>query len=159
MCNRYVQNGREVRPGQGSTVLMRGPGGDFEVLFDEAIFGGPARSESRSYWISREGAEPVLVPDIERFGEKDQARSRQNWEEVPAHSAMEGLLLPRLPGKDYRLLKVVTQPATAEQFARLGNDRVPIFTQLAGRVLSPSEPGEPVAKPELATPDQLELPI
>ena len=40
---------------------------------------------------------------------------------------MEGLLLPRPPGKEYRLLKVVTQPATAEQLARLGNDRVPVF--------------------------------
>ncbi|MEA3187538.1 MAG: hypothetical protein QOD99_1368, partial [Chthoniobacter sp.] len=28
-------------------VLMRGPGGEFEIPFDEAIFGGPARSESR----------------------------------------------------------------------------------------------------------------
>jgi hypothetical protein len=25
-------------------------------------------------------------------------------------------------------LKVVTQPATAEQLARLGNDRVPVFS-------------------------------
>lgn len=71
-------------------------------------------SESRNDWI-------------ERFGEKDKSTGEQNWEDVPANSAMEGLLLPRPPGKDYRLLKVVTQPATAEQFARLGNDRVPVF--------------------------------
>lgn len=127
MCNRYVQKGREVRPGQRTMVLMKGPGAEFEIPFDEAIFGGPARSESRNYWIEREGAEPVLVPDIERFGEKDKVTGQQNWEDVPAHSAMEGLLLPRPPGKDYRLLKVVTQPATAEQFARLGNDRVPLL--------------------------------
>jgi hypothetical protein len=41
---------------------------------------------------------------------------------------MEGLLLPQPPGKDYRLLKVVTQPATIEQIARLGNERAPVFT-------------------------------
>jgi len=127
MCNRYVQKGREVRPGQRTTVLMKGPGAEFEIPFDEAIFGGPARSESRNYWIEREDAELVLVPDIERFGEKDKVTGQQNWEDVRANTAMEGLLLPRPPGKEYRLLKVVTQPATADQLARLGNDRVPVF--------------------------------
>src|SRR6266853_328630 len=133
MCNRFVQQGRgEVRPGQRATVLMKGPGAIFELPFDEAVFGGPARNESRNYWIKREGAEPVLVPGIERFGEKDQVTGQQNWEELPAGSALEGLLLPRPPGKDYRLLKVVTQQATEEQLARLGNDRVPVVRQDAG---------------------------
>lgn len=127
MCNRFVQKGREVRPGQRAVVLMKGPGGLFEMPFDAAVFGGPARNESRNYWIKREGAEAVIVPDIERFGEKDKTSGQQNWEDVPAGSALEGLLLPTPTGKDYRLLKVVTQTATAEQMARLGNDRVPVF--------------------------------
>lgn len=126
MCNRFVQDGREVKPGQRATVLMRGPAGEFELPFDEAVFGGPARNESRSYWIKRKGAEAVIVPGIERFGEKDKTTGQQNWEDVPAGYALEGLLLPTPPGKAYRLLKVVTQPATAEQFSRLGNDRVPV---------------------------------
>jgi hypothetical protein len=49
---------------------MRGPGGEFELPFDEAVFGGPARNESRHSWIQREEAEPVLVPDLSRFGER-----------------------------------------------------------------------------------------
>lgn len=68
-----------------------------------------------------------IIPDIERLGEKHKVTGEQNWEDVPANSAMEGLLLPRRPGKDYRLLKAVAQPAAAEQLARLGNDRVPVF--------------------------------
>ena len=76
---------------------MRGPGGEFEVPFDEAVFGAPARTQRRHHWIQREGAEPVLVPDISRFGEKDKATQEQHWEEVPAGSSMEGLLLPRPP--------------------------------------------------------------
>lgn len=126
MCNRFVQKGREVRPQQTATVLMKGPGGFFDLPF-EAVFGGPARSESRNYWIKREGAEEVIVPNIERFGERDSLTGQQNWEDVPTGTAMEGLLLPTPPGKNYRLLKVVTQPATAEQLARLGNDRVPVL--------------------------------
>jgi hypothetical protein len=47
---------------------------------------------------------------------------------VPPGSALEGLLLPQPPGKDYRLLKIVTQPATPEQFARLGNNRAPVVS-------------------------------
>ena len=156
MCNRFVQKGHEVRPGQRATVLMRGPGGEFELPFDEAIFGGPARRESRNYWIKREGAEPVLIPEIERFGEKDQTSGRQNWEVVPAHSIMEGLLLPQPAGKDYRLLKVVTQDATAEQLSRLGNDRVPVFTTTLDTTPGPITPAESAQPPP---PDQLQLPI
>jgi hypothetical protein len=32
-------------------------GRDFDLPFDEVVFGGPDRSESRNYWIKREGAE------------------------------------------------------------------------------------------------------
>lgn len=127
MCNRYVQKGREVRPGQKTTVIMRGPGGYFEMPFDDAVFGGPARTESRNYWIRREGAEEVIVPGIEQFGEKDKRTGRQAWVTVPPDTALEGLLLPTPPGKDYRLLKIVTQAATPEQADRLGNDRVPVL--------------------------------
>ncbi len=90
MCNRFFQHGREVRPGQRAVVLMGGPGGEFEGPFDEAIFGGPARNESRNYWLQREGTEPVLVPDIARFGKRYKATKAQTWEDVPAGSAMEG---------------------------------------------------------------------
>src|SRR3954447_12451188 len=129
MCNRVVQNDVTVKPGGKLTVLMKGPGGKFELPFNEAIFGGPAKRESRGYWISREGAVEVLVPNVTRFGEKNKATEEQGWEDVPPGSALEGLLLPQPPGKDYRLLKIVTQPATPEQLARLGNDRAPMISR------------------------------
>ena len=113
------------------TVLMRGPQGEYELPFTEAIFGGPAKTESRHYWIKREGAEEVLVPEVTRFGEKNKATGEQGWEDLPPGSALEGLLLPQPPGKDYRLLKIVTQPATPDQLARLGNDRAPVVRSMA----------------------------
>lgn len=130
MCNRVVQNGVEIKPGGRVTVLMRGPQGDFELEFSEAIFGGPAKRESRGYWIKREEAEDVLVPHVSGFGEKNKITGEQGYEDVPPGSALEGLLLPQPPGKSYRLLKVVTQPATSDQMARLGNDRAPVVRQL-----------------------------
>jgi hypothetical protein len=130
MCNRFVQKGRVIKPGERATVLMKGPGAAFELPFENAVFGGPAKSESRNYWTRREGAEPVIVPDIERFGEKNKTPGEQGWEDVRPGSALEGLLLPRPPGKDYRLLKIVTQPATPEQETRLGNDRAPVLILL-----------------------------
>ena len=126
MCNRVVQNNVIVKPGGRLTVLMRGPGGEFELPFTEAIFGGPAKSESRSYWIKRESAEDVIIPGVTRYGEKNQTTGEQGWEDLPSISALKGLLLPQPPGKAYRLLKVVTQASTPEQTARLGNDRAPI---------------------------------
>jgi len=123
MCNRVVQKGNVIKPGERITVLMRGPQGEYELPFTEAIFGGPAKSESRNYWIQREGAEPVIVPEVTRFGEKNKTTEQQGWEDIAEGSALQGLLLPQPPGKDYRLLKVVTQPATPDQLARLGNAR------------------------------------
>jgi hypothetical protein len=81
---------------------MRGPQGEFEVPFTEAVFGGPAKSESRNYWIHREGTEPVLVPEVTGYGEKNKLTGAQGWEDLPAGSALEGLLLPRPPGKECR---------------------------------------------------------
>lgn len=125
MCNRVVQKKRLVKPGENLTVLMRGPGAEFDLPF-EAVFAGPAKSESRNYWTKREGAVDVIVPDVERFGEKSKTTGEQGWEDLPPGSALEGLLLPQPPGKDYRLLKIVTQPATPDQLSRLGNDRAPV---------------------------------
>jgi hypothetical protein len=159
MCNRFVQHGKEVRPGQPATVLLRGPGGEFELPYAEAVFGGPARTESRQYWIRREGAQDVLIPGIERFGEKDKRSGQQNWAEVPEDSAMEGLLLPPPPGKEYRLLKVVTQPATPGQLASLGNDRVPVFPHVpAEAIILPAASASPAPEPAPRPPSQqLEL--
>jgi len=126
MCNRVVQKGKIIKPGEKITVRMKGPGAEFDVEFDGAIFGGPAKRESKGYWKSKEHAEEVIIPDVERFGEKNKSTGEQGWEDVPTNSALEGLLLPQPPGKQYRLLKIVTQPATPDQIMRLGNDRAPV---------------------------------
>ena len=126
MCNRFVQDGVEVKPGKRARVLMRGPGGEFEIEFTGAVFGGPAKKESRGYWIKREGGEEVRVPNVQKFGERHQVTDEQGWENLPPGSSLEGMLLPQPPGKDYRLLKIVTQPANDDQIERLGNDRAPV---------------------------------
>jgi hypothetical protein len=131
MCNRVVQRDKVIKPGEKMTVLMRGPQGEFELPFDEATFGGPARVESKNYWIKRERAEEVRIPNVSRFGEKNKTTGEQGWEDVPPGSSLEGLLLPQPPGKNYRLLKVLTQPASPDQLARLGNDRTPIVVGAA----------------------------
>lgn len=126
MCNRVVQKGMEIKPGQPLYLLLKGPGGQFTLPLEGAIFSGAARSESKPWWILREGAEEVIVPDVSRFGEKSKTTKQQHYEDLPAGSALHGLLLPRPPGKDYRLVKVLTQQASPEQFRRMGNERVPV---------------------------------
>ena len=70
MCNRVVQKDKVIKPGERVMVLMKGPGATFELPFEGAVFAGPAKRESRGYWITREGAEDVMVPDVTRFGER-----------------------------------------------------------------------------------------
>lgn len=132
MCNRIVQKDKVIKPGERVMVLLRGPGAEFDLPFEEAVFAGPAKRESRNYWINREGAVDVVVPDVTRFGEKNRSTDEQGWEDVPHGSTLEGLLLPQPPGKDYRLLKIVTQPATPDQLTRLGNDRAPVIRRSLG---------------------------
>jgi hypothetical protein len=72
----------------------------------------------------------VIVPNVTKFGEKNQITRGQGWEEIAPGSALQGLLLPQPPGKQYRLLKIVTQPATSDQMARLGNDRAPVVVPM-----------------------------
>ena len=67
------------------------------------------------------------------FGEKNKLTGTQGYEDLPPDSRLEGLLLPQPPGKEYRLLKIVTQPATPEQLARLGNDRAPVVVPAGPR--------------------------
>jgi hypothetical protein len=132
MCNRVVQNDVVIKPGEKAKVLMRGPQGEFELEFTDAVFGGPAKRESHGYWKSREGTEHVIVPNVSKFSEKNKATEEQGWEDLPPGSSLEGLLLPKQTAKtgdDYRLLKIVTQPATPDQIARLGNDRAPLSSR------------------------------
>jgi hypothetical protein len=129
MCNRVVQNEVIVSPKGKLTVLMRGPQGEYELPFNEATFGGPARVESKTYWLKQECAEEVRIPNVSRYGERNKTTGAQGWQDVPPGSSLDGLLLPVTTGKNgetYRLVKVLTQPATPEQAARLGNDRAPI---------------------------------
>jgi hypothetical protein len=135
MCNRVVQKGIIIKPGERIMVRLKGPGAEFDLPFGDAVFGGPAKRESRAYWKGVERAVEVVIPDVSRFGEKNKVTGEQGWEDLPAGSSLEGLLLPQPPGKDYRLLKVVTQPATPEQLAKLGNDRAPV-------VLPPPAPAD-----------------
>jgi len=83
MCNRMMQKNKPIKPGERVTVLMRGPQGEFELPFTEAVFGGPAKSESRGYWIQRENAENVIVPEVTGFGEKNKTTGEQGWENLP----------------------------------------------------------------------------
>ena len=77
MCNRVVQKDEVIKPGQRVMVLMRGPQGEFELPFGDAVFAGPAKRESRGYWVNREGAEEVVVPDVSRSGEKNKTTGAQ----------------------------------------------------------------------------------
>jgi hypothetical protein len=127
MCNRVVQKGRGmVKPGGKLYILLKGPGGFFELPF-EGTFAGAAKKEKRQYWLNVERAEEVIIPDVEGFEEKNKETDVQNHETLPPGSALEALLLPAPTGKDYRLLKVLTQAATPEEAARWGNDRAPVI--------------------------------
>ena len=127
MCNRVVQKGKVIKPGEKITVLMKGPGAEFELTFDGAVFGGPAKSESRGYWLKRERAEPVIIPDVSRYGEKNKTTEEQGWEDVQPGSSLEGLCAAAATTRQgLSAIESCHAARYTDQIARLGNDRAPV---------------------------------
>ena len=134
MCNRVVQNDLIVKPGGKITVLMKGPGGEFELPFNDAIFGGPAKKESRNYWLQREGAVDVLVPNVTRFGEKNKGNARVS---------RAVLCVPRNTSE-------FSARRRKQQAGRLRSPRAPRGRIIASSRSSPSPP-RPISLPASAT--------
>lgn len=139
MCNVFEQVGRVVKPGGRVVVYLRGPGGRMAVVADEkgrlprpfvAIYAGAAKSERLHFlWLRQKKGEEVLVPGVSKFGDWHVKQNRQLDHDLPAGSALAGVLLPEQTGRDgkvYRLLKVQTRAATPEEEERVGNDRMPV---------------------------------
>jgi hypothetical protein len=151
MCNRFVQNGRVVKPGEKATVLLRGPAGEFEIEFDQAVFSGNAREDKKRYWLRQ--ADEVIVPGISAYGEKHKVTGAQSFEEVPEGSKMLGFLLPQPEGKQYRLLKILTTDGGPIRTALFGNDRTPVLepplSEEVGKIETEAPPTPPKEQMEL----------
>jgi len=95
-----------------------------------AIYAGAAKSEKLEYlWLRHKKGEEVLIPRVNKFGDYHLKHQKQMSHDLPADSAMKGVLLPEQTGKDgqpYRLLKVQTRPATPQEEELVGNDRMPV---------------------------------
>ena len=117
MCSRLEQNGNTS--GKGLKARFRDG-----QLFENAAFAGCARKESLGWW-KRQGAEEVMV-EAQKYAERNKVTKELTWFDVPAGEVVAGVLEQAPPGKDYRLLKVATRPATPEEFSVAGNDRFPL---------------------------------
>lgn len=146
MCNRFVQNGRVVKPGEKATVLLRGPAGEFEIEFDQAVFSGNAREDKKRYWLKQ--ADEVIVPGISAYGEKNKLTGAQSFEQVPDGSRALGFLLPQPEGKEYRLLKILTTDGGPKRTALFGNDRTPVLEPPLGEEIGRIETESASAPPE-----------
>lgn len=150
MCNRFIQNGRVVKPGEKATVLLRGPAGEFALEFPNAVFSGNAREDKKRYWLKQ--AEECVVPGITAYGEKNKTTGAQSFEEVPDGSKMLGFLLPQPEGKTYRLLKILTRDGGPTRTALFGNDRTPVLepplTDVVGKIETES-PQAPPPSPQM----------
>ncbi len=125
MCNRIIQGGKVIKPGERAKVLLKGPGGTFELEYDQAVFSGNAREDKKRYWLKQ--ADEVVVPGITAYGERNKETGAQSFEEVPEGSKMLGFLLPPPEGKTYRLLKILTTDGGPTRTALFGNDRTPVL--------------------------------
>jgi hypothetical protein len=157
MCNRFVQKGRMVKPGGKAIIFLRGPGGLMPVELDrkghpllamEGVYSGAAQSETvERKWIRAQHAVEVLIPHVTSFGDWHVALDKQLDHDLPAGSALAGVLLPEVERKDgtgpYRLLKVQTRAATPEEEERIGNDRMAVVVPWLDAPEIPELPADP----------------
>jgi len=123
MCNAIVQDNVTIKPGQKARVLLKGPAGYFEIEYTGAVLAGCATEEKLRWWKTQ--GEEVMIP-AEGFGEKNKIKGGQGFGSLPAGSYIKGILMRQEPGKDYRILKIVTRDGGGDALERWGNDRVPV---------------------------------
>jgi hypothetical protein len=136
MCNAIVQDNVTIKPGQKAKVLMKGPGGYFEIEYTGAVLAGCATEEKLPWWKTQ--GEEVLIP-AEGFGEKNKIRGGQGFGSLPKGSFLKGILMRQEPGKDYRVLKIVTMNGGGDATEKWGNDRIPVVVPPGG---DPNRPGD-----------------
>jgi|GEM_PF-2389516 hypothetical protein len=123
MCNAIIQESVTIKPGQKAKVLLKGPGGYFEIEYTGAVLAGCATEEKLNWWKTK--GEEVLIPAM-GYGEKNKFNGNQAFGHLPEGSMIRGILLPPEPGRDYRILKIVTRNGGEDALERWGNDRVPV---------------------------------
>lgn len=121
---------------------------------EKGVWAGSAQKEKLRYWTKTMSGEVVTVPGVSRWGEIDGLR--EEWEDIPEGLTLAGILLPPqmgLNGQTYRLLKIMTAPATGKQLGRFEKDRAVEYVEdLPGIALFPREPRPPKPPPKATRP-------
>ena len=86
--------------------------------------------EKLSWWLGKPGHQLVQSEPVAAFAVKADDDGEIVWGEAPAEARLIFVLEAMLPGKDYRLAKMVTTAATPAQLAYFRHERSALFGML-----------------------------
>ena len=111
----------------------------------EAIWAGSATEEKLDWWLRKPGSELAQSEPVAAIASKADDDDEMIWGDAPAEARLIFILEPPVPGKNYRLAKMVTTAATPAQTAYFRHDRFALFGTLQGdgslrRIPAPEPP-------------------
>jgi hypothetical protein len=135
--------------------VERKPGNPIPLLLAdgssaEGIWAGSATDEKLEWWLRKAGNQIAQSEPVAAVASKADDNGEMIWGESPDGARLIFVLEASPPGKNYRLAKLVTVAATAQEAARFRHERSALFGTLQpdGTIkrippLTPSPPPPP----------------
>ncbi|CAN5524843.1 hypothetical protein BH09VER1_BH09VER1_50700 [soil metagenome] len=160
MCKTYKAGQKRETVKAGQEIEFEPPG--FEAFSDTRITprlkgkwaGSATFDRLETYWLSKKRPGNQLVQiteDVAEISETDRDTGEDIWAPAPHGTRLFFILEAPPPGKSYRLARLVTTKATAEQreFFRQENDSVPLTGRVeAGQIIPFPLPNPPPRSPK-----------
>jgi len=125
MCARFRSVvGKEWKPGQPLPLEL------VDGTPAEGVWAGFATREKLAWWTRQPGNELAQGEAVAEIAERADDSGEMIWGAVPEGSRLLFVVEPSPVGKNYRLAKMVTTAATAEQSAYFRHGRYPVLGKL-----------------------------
>ena len=96
----------------------------------QGIWGGSAREENLKWRMSQPGNELAQTEQVSEVAVRADDNKETIWGAAPVGARLIFVLEPQLPGRNYRLAKMVTTASTPAQVLYFRHDRFSLFGNL-----------------------------
>lgn len=148
MCNRFRSAvGKEWKPGDKLPLEL------VDGTPAEGVWAGFATEERLAWWIRQPGNVLAQGEEAAEIAERAGDTRELVWGAAPPNARLVYVLEPARAGKNYRLARMITTAANADQVLYFRHGRFPLFgTLLPDGSIQKIPPAKPPASPPVRPP-------